>query len=213
MGAEFDHLRSEKMRKLLWALVVLSLSFFFTSVAHAQDTVEVFGGYSYLRPPVSVIETILPPACPIGILPPCGPITRTIATHPNLNGWELSGAFYPNKWLGAAADFSGHYGTAQGSSVHLQTYLFGPQIRLPGPVSPFAHVLIGGAHETLGGNANPGISSASASAFAAAVGAGIDIKVAPFASLRAIQLDYLVTRFGSTTQNQPRASAGVVFHF
>jgi hypothetical protein len=61
-GAEFDHLRSEKMRKLLWALVVLSLSFFFTSVAHAQDTVEVFSGYSYLRPPVSVIETILPPA-------------------------------------------------------------------------------------------------------------------------------------------------------
>jgi hypothetical protein len=62
----------------------------------------------------------------------------------------------------------------------LQIYLFGPQIRLPGPASPFAHVLFGGAHETFGGNANLGISSASASAFAAAVGAGIDIKVARF---------------------------------
>jgi hypothetical protein len=200
------------MRKLLWVLVVLSLSFFFASVAHAQDTVEVFGGYSYLRPSVTLSETS--EVCPVGVLPPCPPpIVTMIGTHPNLNGWELSGAFYPNKWLGAVADFSGHYGTAQGSSVHLQTYLFGPQIRLPGPVSPFAHVLIGGAHETLGQNANLGISSASASAFAAAVGAGIDIKVAPFASLRAIQLDYLVTRFGSTTQNQPRASAGVVLHF
>jgi hypothetical protein len=87
------------------------------------------------------------------------------------------------------------------------------QIGLFGPLSPFAHVLIGRAHETLGGNSNLGISPGSASAFAAAVGAGIDIKVAPFASLRAIQLDYLVTRFGSATQNQPRASAGVALHF
>jgi hypothetical protein len=137
----------------------------------------------------------------------------TIGTHPNLNGWELSGTYNANRWLGATADFSGHYGSVLGSSVHLQTYLFGPQIRLPGPVSPFAHVLFGSAHETLGGNANLGISSGSASAFAAAVGAGIDIKVAPFLSFRAIQLDYLVTRFGSATQNQPRVSAGLVLRF
>lgn len=200
------------MRKLLWALMVLYFSFFFTSVARAQDTVELFGGYSYLRPSVAVTETQYPPVCPIGILPPCGPIIQTIGTHPNLNGWEFSGAYYLRGWLGAAADFSGHYGTTRGSSVHFQTYLFGPQIRLPGPVSPFAHVLIGGAHESVGGN-SPLINPASASAFAAAVGAGIDIKVAPFASLRAIQLDYLVTRFGSATQNQPRASAGFVLHF
>ena len=201
------------MRKSLLTLMALSSGFFFASVAHAQDTVEVFGGYSYLRPSATVSETIR--VCPVGAIPPC-PFPMTFLTHPNLNGWELSGSYYANKWLGVAADFSGHYGTALGSSVHFQTYLFGPQIHLSGPVSPFAHVLIGGAHETLGGNSGPGIgsiSSASASAFAAAVGAGIDIKVTPFASLRAIQLDYLVTRFGSATQNQARVSAGVVFHF
>jgi hypothetical protein len=206
------------MRKLLCTLVVLSLSFFFTSAAHAQDTVEAFGGYSYLRAPVTVSETeeVAPlPVCPVGV-PSC-PTTVTIVsevdTHANFNGWEFSGTYNPIKWLGAAADFSGHYGTAQGSSVHLQTYLFGPQIHLPGPVSPFAHVLFGGAHETLGANSNLGISSASASAFAAAVGVGIDIKVAHSVSFRAIQLDYVMTRFGSATQNQPRASAGVVLHF
>jgi hypothetical protein len=192
------------MRKLLSALMALSFSFLFTSVAHAQDTVEVFGGYSYLRPPVNFVE---PLPCPIGSVTPCG----VISGHPNLSGWELSGTYNAYKWLGATADFSGHYGTVQGSSIHSQTYLFGLQIHLPGPVSPFAHVLIGGAHETLGGNSN--LSSASASAFADAVGAGIDIKVAHFVSFRAIQLDYLMTRFGSATQNQPRVSAGVVLRF
>jgi len=37
--------------------------------------------------------------------------------------------------------------------------------------------------------------------------------VAPFVSVRPIQIDYLLTRFSSATQSQPRVSAGVVFHF
>lgn len=194
------------MRKLCW------LSGPFVSAAplqaqSAQDTFQVFGGYSYLRPTVAVEAAIL---CPVGAFP-C-PVTRT-DTHPNLKGWELSGTYNAYKWFGVTADFSGHYGTVQGSSVHYQTYLFGPQIHLPGPVSPFAHVLLGGAHETVGANGTIPVIPVSASVFAVAVGAGIDIKVAPFVPFRAIQLDYLMTRFGSSTQNQPRASAGVVFHF
>jgi len=201
------------MRKVMLALMVLCSSSLFAHAAHAQSTFQVFGGYSYLRPSVAVTETQYPP-CPVGVLPPCGgPIVQTIGTHPNLNGWELSGTYNATKWFGATADFSGHYGSVLGSSDHLQTYLFGPQIRFPGRVSPFAHVLFGGAHEALGGNSAPQISAGSANAFAAAVGAGIDIKVAHFVSFRAIQLDYLMTRFGSATQNQPRVSAGVVLRF
>ena len=48
---------------------------------------------------------------------------------------------------------------------------------------------------------------------AMAVGAGIDVKAFPFLSVRLFQFDYLLTRFGGSTQNQPRASAGVVLHF
>jgi hypothetical protein len=193
------------MRRLLLAVAVICFSSLFTSVASAQDTFQVFGGYSYLRPTVAVETTILCPG------PPC-PVTTT-NYHPNLNGWELSGTYNAHKWFGLTADFSGHYGTVQGSSDHVQTYLFGPQVHLPGPVSPFAHVLVGGAHETIGANGTIPVIPGSANAFAAAVGAGIDIKVVSFVSFRPIQLDYLVTRFGSATQNQPRASAGVVFHF
>ncbi|MGB6357670.1 MAG: hypothetical protein WBF30_02730, partial [Candidatus Acidiferrales bacterium] len=67
------------------------------------------------------------------------------------------------------------------------------------------------AHESVGSNGSA--LPFTDNALAAAVGGGIDVKVVPFVSLRVIQLDYLVTRFGSTTQNQPRASAGIVVHF
>lgn len=176
--------------------------------AKAQDTIQIFGGYSYLRPGVPVEGIAV--TCPVGVTPPC--ISGTVNTHPNLNGWELSGTWNLHDWLGATADFSGHYGTDQGSSVHYQTYLFGPQVHLPGPVSPFAHVLIGGAHESIAAGSGSAI-PASGNAFAVAVGAGIDIHAARFMSVRVFQIDYLVTRFGSATQNQPRVSAGIVLHF
>ena len=200
------------MRKIVFALVVLCSCSLFALAASAQDTFQLFGGYSYVRPSTTLSEVSKAPspACPTGILS-C--LVTTIGTHPNLNGWELSGTYNPIRWLGATADFSGHYGSALGSSVHLQTFLFGPQVRLPGRVSPFAHVLFGGAHESLGGNPSLEIFSGSGNAFAMAFGAGIDIKVVPAVALRPIQIDYLMTRFGSATQNQPRVSAGVVLHF
>lgn len=197
------------MRKGLFFVAAFFFSWFSVSSARAQDTIQIFGGYSYLRPSVTV-ESFQ--ACPVGVTPPCVGNPGALNTHPNLNGWELSGTWNVHGWLGATADFSGHYGTDQGSSVHYQTYLFGPQVHLPGPVSPFAHVLVGGAHESISTGSGSAI-AASANAFAVAAGAGIDIHAAPFASVRVIQIDYLVTRFGSATQNQPRVSAGIVLHF
>lgn len=184
------------MRKALLVLTIIFSGLLFASTTHAQ--VQIFGGYSYLRPSVAV--------CPVGAPTPC-----SITTHPNLNGWEASGTYNPFHVLGFTADFGGNYGTVAGSTIHVQTYLFGPQVHFPGPVSPFAHVLVGAAHESVGSNGSA--LPFTDNALAAAVGGGIDVKVVPFVSLRVIQLDYLITRFGSTTQNQPRASAGIVVHF
>lgn len=170
------------MRKLLILLGAICLSGFLPRPAHAQ--VELFGGYSYMRPSIAV---------------PGG------TDHPNFNGWELTGVYNAYHWIGVAADFSGGYGTVEGFSTHMNTYMFGPQVRLHAPVSPFAHALFGVAHETVAG--------AEDSAFATAIGAGIDVHVAPFVSFRPIQIDYLVTRFGSGTQSQPRVSAGIMLHF
>lgn len=191
------------MRKRLLILAGLCLCFLCADTAHAQ--VQIFGGYSYVRPTITIQQPAI--TCPIGMT--CPPTSAT--THPNLNGWEVSGTYNMFKVLGLTADFGGNYGTIQGSPLHVNTYLFGPQIHFPGPVSPFAHVLIGEAHETVGGNG--AVLASSDNAFATAVGGGIDIKAVPFISLRLIQIDYLVTHFGSRTQNQPRASAGIVIHF
>jgi hypothetical protein len=195
------------MRKFLLVFAAVCFSGAFASTARAQ--VEIFGGYSYLRPSLTYSETSA--ACPVLGCPPA-----TLGTaHPNLNGWELTGVFNAYHWVGFAADIAGNYGSVRGASTHFNTYLFGPQIRLPASISPFAHALIGEAHRNIGGATNDGflIAPESSNAFAGAVGVGIDIKIIPFLSLRPIQLDYLVTRFGSNTESQPRASAGVMIHF
>jgi hypothetical protein len=209
---------------LRFAAVLLVLVFvaLVPSSVLAQDKLVVFGGYSYLRPPVSVEEAFVcvGPVCPIATIPPA-----TITNRQNLNGWALSATYRFLPFLGLTADLSGHYGSAASSfssNAHQYTYLFGPEVSLPSRVSPFAHVLFGGTHQSISGvtlnipipiptyNA---ILPASNSGFATAIGAGIDLKIIPHVWIRPIQIDYLITRLASNTQSQVRASAGVVLHF
>lgn len=186
----------------------------------AQDKVELFGGYSYLR--ASIREEQF--TCSV-CLPPL------LLTHPtqhaNLNGWAVSGQYKLLPFLGAVADFNGTYGTLDGAGTREHTYLFGPQVSLPAAVSPFAHALFGLAKESQ--DEIPGVvpglcpvtnptcavrfSLGSDTSFATAIGAGFDMKLAPFVKLRLIQVDYLRTQLHGATQNQARASAGIVFHF
>ena len=119
----------------------------------------------------------------------------------NMNGWVLGAQYKFNDWLGGVADFSGNYGSGQ--SVH--TFLFGPQISWPARVSPFAHILIGGAHYGA-----PGVGDA---AFAAAFGAGIDTRLADHVSWRIIEGDYLPTHFFGSTQNNARISTALIVRF
>jgi hypothetical protein len=175
------------------------------SPSRAQK-IELFGGYSYVHAPVTFVQAI---ACPI---PGCPSTSNT--TRLNLNGWEGSAAVKVLGPLAIVGDFDGTFGSFEGVHVHLQTYLVGPQLRLPGPISPFAHFLVGGAHEAFG-SGGPAIPAGglTQNAFATAVGGGLDLKVLPFISLRPIQVDYLLTHFNSATQNQPRISAGIVLRF
>lgn len=106
-------------------LPLLAMLFLVSSSIQAQDKVELFGGYSYMR-------------------------FRT-SPSANLNGWEISGQYKFTDWLGGVADFDGHYGSSNGLSTSTYTYLFGPQISLPSRVSPFGRLLLGGAHASEGG--------------------------------------------------------------
>src|SRR5580704_8811366 len=119
--------RKEEVFMVRRLALLLGLVFAVSFAAQAQDAgdkVELFGGYSYLR---------------------------TDSPGANLNGWELAGQYKFANFLGAVADFDGHYGSPFGPSVSSHAFLFGPQISFPARVSPFAHILLGGDHLSSGG--------------------------------------------------------------
>jgi hypothetical protein len=194
--------------RLFAAIAVAVFSLFLALPSHAQSF-ELFGGYSYVRAPVTFTQT------PQGTCPTTGcPITVT-SPKLNLNGFEVGGAFKVLGPLALAADFGDTSGSFQGANTHLRTYLVGPQLRLPGPISPFAHFLVGAAHESASTSIGTVITTTSPThtGFATTLGGGLDLKVLPLISIRPIQVDYLLTHFNSATQNQFRISAGVVVHF
>ena len=196
-----------------WLALAALAALVFSVPARSQESLKLFVGYSYLRPSVTYEQAS---TCPLG----CPAVPGSETKHPNLNGYEFSATYKFLPFVGVTADFSGHYGTVTGSSSgHIQTYLFGPELAFPAKVSPFVHARFGVAHQAVGAGSSTSngvpveVFSASNNAFATALGGGIDLHIAPFLSFRAIQLDYLVTRFHSSTQNQPRASTGLVLRF
>ena len=185
----------------------------FAAVSKAQDKVELFGGYSYFR--ASIREGQNNPCldfCPIQTFP---------TSQANLNGWEFAAQYKFLPFFGGVVDFNGTYGKLNGGGTRERTYLIGPQISLPLKISPFAHALFGFARESqdpLG--ACPALtpvacqfSLGSDTSWASALGGGLDWDVAPFVAVRVLQIDSIHTNLHSASQNQPRVSAGVVFHF
>jgi len=215
------------MPKSVISLAAVLLSTLPGGLAYSQSKLVVFAGYSYVRSPVTVEEDVSStcpgPVCPVNGNVIAPPTTQFVTPRLSLNGWEFSGTYRFRRWLGATADFSGRSAAAvRPSNAHQYTYLFGPEVSLPGRVSPFAHLLLGAAHESVSAVANPTpdgtgfaftIPGRTGSSFSTALGGGIDLKLTKHFWLRPVQVDYLLTRFGSTTQNQPRISTGLVFNF
>lgn len=157
--------------------------------AIAQDSrADLFGGYSY-----GSIDT--------------NGLTKS---RQSINGWEssISGNF--NKWFAAEADVAGYYKTYSGVSVTDYAYGAGPRFNFK-PI--FVHALIGGDHLT--GSASG--MSLSQDSLAGAFGGGVQWKVSGPLSVRA-SADYVFTRHNitggpSVTQNNVRASVGIVYSF
>ena len=145
------------------------------SVQAQDEKVDLFGGYSYMHFQSS-----------------------------NLNGWEIAGQYKVREWLGGVADIDGHYGSINGIGTSTYTYLFGPQISIPSSISPFGHLLIGGAHNSTGGVGN--------GSFAMALGGGVDAEIHGL-HWRLIQADYVMTQFASRSQNSFRFSTGIVLRW
>jgi hypothetical protein len=165
------------VRKLLLLFAILSM---LPLAAHAQGF-NLYGGYSYLH-------------------------LDSSPNAANLNGWDvaLTDNFVPA--VGVTADLSGAYGSINGvSGSDFHTFMFGPQLRFPAPVSPFVRALVGGVHVGGGG--------VSGTSFAAGFGGGIDIHVNKLFAFRPIQVDYIHSHFNSYGQDNLRVSIGLVIHF
>jgi hypothetical protein len=197
---------------ILGAAAFLCVMFVLPRTAEAQGKIELFGGFSYLRGNIIYQQQGSGGVCVIVCFP--GSPTVNLQQNPNLFGWEASGAYHFVPFLSVVADFGEEYGSLNGGNVRLRTYLFGPQLSLPGPVSPFVHGEFGFAHESVGTFTNPNlVSPGSDTSSATVLGGGLDIKAVPFLSLRVIQIDDLLTRLYNSKQNEPRVSAGIVVHF
>jgi opacity protein-like surface antigen len=196
------------MKRWIWLCGAVLV---FAGVVSAQDgpTVELFGGYTYLR--------VNPGFSQPGI---------------NFNGGSGSVSYNLHPWLGLVGDFGGYHWSTTGADATVLTYLFGPKIAFRrGPITPFVHTLFGGAHgsgavggicpgariRTAGsvGVGGGGGCSASAgeNAFSMAMGGGLDWNVTSHIGVRVAEAEYLMTRFASETQNNVRVSGGIVFRW
>lgn len=182
------------MRKLLISAALLLLAWPLNAPAQDAPKAEIFGGYSYLRADDSFDDGL------------------------DLHGWNASAAINFTKYAGIVADFSGHYGDVRLSptlgkadiSAHL--FLVGPRFsyRKHERLTPFGHVLLGAARSHVTFFDPTGKVKFRDSAFAMAVGGGLDVKLHDRLAARLFQADYVLTRFGDDSQHNFRLSTGLV---
>lgn len=147
----------------------------------------------------------------------------------NLGGFDVQGTRWFSSWLGATANIRGYYGTQgvtpnalgiHGPFVYEHQFMGGASFR--GPKNEHAaltfHVLAGGAYGVFDSALDPGEKPTqfgmfnNGLAFATALGGSVDLNRSPKIALR-ISPDYLLTRFGGTSQNEFAISVGILYRF
>jgi hypothetical protein len=128
-----------------------------------------------------------------------------------LAGLNGSAAYNFNRWFGIVGDYS--YRVAEYyADKPLQTFTAGPRVtlRLIPRLTPFAHVMFGGA-----GSGCASFSDTAGCQFgiasAMALGGGLDVQINKRLSIRAIQFDKIRTQFGNNTNTYTGLSFGLVF--
>jgi outer membrane protein with beta-barrel domain len=198
------------------ALPLLALSLFSAAELRAQkyepvsasppmpDLFEVSLGYNYIH------------------LGDAFPETR------NLHGVDASAFVNATSWLAVGGDFMANFGSHTLKNFFFgdvdvdsrrYVYVFGPRITVwhNPQFRAFAEALAGGVHAEAELSSQSrffrGTQTASADAFATAIGGGFDWRLTNHFSWRILQADYLGTSLGSDWQNNFRASTGIAYSF
>jgi hypothetical protein len=210
--------------------IVLGMVLLCGVVAFAQDSpkAELSIDYSYIH---------------------ANPQNNNIIPTFSLNGGGGGGAFYFSKYIGIEAEFEGYGSFTHNITIpagnpaclgavnctlsaagDLFTYNIGPIVKFrTRHFEPFVETMFGGAHTNFYGGifsqcgAVIGCVTASRSpsnnAWDFIIGGGIDIPIGRSFAIRPIQVDYLLTRFGTgftggnNNQSNFRYQAGVLFRF
>jgi len=198
-------------------LSLLMLCLILCPVALAQEypRSEFFGGYSLVRTDREDVDLTQ-----FGAV---GTASRKAAT---LNGWNISITGNPTSKFGVVADFGGAYGSigyslsgvgSLSARSRFHSFLFGPQFYLRGDrATGFFRGLAGAVKLDQSVNLLGFSRSQDETAFGAGVGGGMDLKWSSRISVRAFQVDYVLTRFdgggvANNTQHSFRVSTGFVF--
>jgi opacity protein-like surface antigen len=125
----------------------------------------------------------------------------------NFGGVDTSITENVRPWFGGALEVSSHWN----GGANVSTFMYGPVFayRKDPRVTPFLHILAGAVRGSVG---YLDISQ-SKTTFGVAPGGGVDVKVTRNLALRVVQVDYVLSRFSDTHQNNFRVSAGVVYRF
>ena len=202
----------------------------FSLIAAAQSnpSFEIFGGYSFLRESKVVASPI-----PFGVSSDFVFPQQIPSKSVNMNGWEASFAYRWNH-IGLVLDTSGHYGSTNTEiecnfrfgcppipvkmRLTLQNYILaGPRYYFGGDrFDPFLHALFGYTHFNARFPANTVFAPAfiqKGQGLGIALGGGVDVKIAPHFGYRLLQADYFLTHLNRNTQNNLRASTGLLLKF
>jgi opacity protein-like surface antigen len=171
---------------MLKTLFLCAFAFLVVSNVQGQDVpkAELFGGYSY--------------------------------AGSGSHGFDVSIAGNVNDWFGLVGDIGGQYSrlTDQGFTerINSHSFLFGPRfsVRKNARVTPFAHSLFGFSKLLTETNEFGPLVSFSDSSFTMALGGGLDVRLTKNLAVRAVQLEYLHTRFFNESQHKGRLSFGLV---
>jgi opacity protein-like surface antigen len=138
------------------------------------------------------------------------PIAEVYLGYAGLIGFNGSAAYNVNRWFGVVGDYS--YRVAEYyADKPLQTFTAGPRVtlRLIPRLTPFAHVLFGGAGSgcaSFSDTSGCQFGTASATVF----GGGLDIQINKNLTIRAIQIDKIRASFGDHADTYTGASFGLV---
>jgi peptidoglycan-associated lipoprotein len=191
---------SKISRTSFW-LLLAAFTFGLAAQAHAQSAPRFEAGvdYSYVR----------------SNTPPGGCACFA------LNGGGGSLAYYFSHSLAAVADINSGHSSNIGigtSDLTLTSYVFGPRYywHSHAKTTPFAQVLLGGAHANNSLALRVAGRQVSSDAFAAKIGGGVDLPLNQRFALRPFEANYYLTHFSNGIndhQNNLQLGAGVIFRF